>query len=261
MLELVELNSEGQACLVLIHGTAGSPLSTWGRFAGYLDGEYRLLAVDLSRLDQWSTVEKTLEDLGKLIAGRIRDCVVERFHLVGYSLGAALAVEVARLMARQVHSLTLIAPFDNGLEPQVRRTFDYWQRLLEDHPRKLAAEIVTRGFSISWLGTLSAVQVATCIYDFYQRVHWPGVAAQMKLNRALDVSSQARQLQCPTAVIVGRDDRLIPTTVSIALHRQLLHGYLYSLPGGHLMPAEDPLGLARIVQHFIARHTSTARFH
>lgn len=260
MLDLVEMNSEGQVCLVLIHGTAGSPLSTWGKFAGCLDDQYRLLAVDLSRLEQGSTVEKTLEELGKAIAGRIRDRVVGNFHLVGYSLGAALAVEVARLMAGPVHSLTLIAPFDSGLEPQVCRTFDYWQRLLEDHPRKLAADIVMRGFSTSWLRTLSAVQVATCIDDFYQRVHWPGVAAQMKLNLALDVSSQVRQLQCPTAVILGKDDRLIPMAVSMALHRQLPDGHLFSLSGGHLLPAEDPLGLARIVQAFVARHTSATRF-
>ncbi|AKK00929.1 3-oxoadipate enol-lactone hydrolase [Pseudomonas sp. Cab53] len=252
MVELIELKAQGQACLIVIHGTAGHPRSTWEAFANHLEGPYRVLAVDWSRLERESTVAQTLDGLGRQIAGKIRDGGVGGVHLVGYSLGAAVAVEVASVLGPQVLSLSLIAPFDNARDPQVRRTFGYWQRLLEDHPMKLAAEIVTRGFSSPGLRAMSATQVTTCIEDFYQRVHWPAVAVQMRLNLTLDVSSQLSRLECPTAVIIGLDDRLIPPSVSVALYRQLPRGALFSLPCGHLMLAEDPLGLARIVQRFVS---------
>ncbi|MDO7896172.1 alpha/beta fold hydrolase [Pseudomonas citrulli] len=250
MVELIELEAEGQACLVLIHGTAGNPRSTWASFASHLDG-HRVLAVDLSRLEQGRGAEQTLDGLGQLIAAGVRDRVSAGVHLVGYSLGAAVAIEVASVLGPQVLSLSLLAPFDNARDPQVRRNFGYWQRLLEDHPRKLAAELVTRGFSVPCLRAMSAAQVATRIEDFHQRVHWPAVAAQMVLNLALDVSPRLARLECPTAVIVGLDDRLIPPSVSVSVYRQLPRGQLFSLPCGHLLLAEDPHGVARIVQRFV----------
>lgn len=257
MLNLIELNASGKNCLVLIHGTAGSPLSTWERFVSYLNGEYRVLAVDLSRLEQASAATLTVKDLGRLIATQIQERVVEGVHLVGYSLGAALAIEVASVVPRLILSLCLIAPFDNARDPRVRSTFEHWQRLLRENPRELAINILNQGFSTDWCRAVGSAQIAVYSEAFYLRIHWPGVVVQVALNLSLDVASQVPRVQCPTAVIIGLDDRLIPVGVSIALCRRLANGYLFSLPCGHLLTAEDPGGLARIVQSFIARFPAT----
>ncbi|SEO08077.1 alpha/beta fold hydrolase [Pseudomonas sp. NFACC39-1] len=252
MLNLIELNASGEICLVLIHGTAGSPHSTWERFVSHLNGAYRVLAVDLSRLEQASAATQTVTELGRLIARQIQERAVEGVHLIGYSLGAALAIEVASVVPRHILTLSLIAPFDNARDPLVRSTFEHWHRLLEKNPRELATNIISQGFSAAWCRAMGPAQVAVYSEAFYLRVHWPGVVVQLALNLSLDVASQVPRIQCPTAVIIGLDDRLVPVRVSVALYRRLANGSLFSLPCGHLLTAEDPQGLAQIVQSFIA---------
>lgn len=258
MLNLIELDASVGLCLVLIHGTAGSPDSTWQAFASCLQGHYRILAVDLSRLAQASAEAQTLEGLTRLIVAQISHCAAERVHLIGYSLGAALAIEVASVIPSKILSLTLIAPFDHARDPQVCSTFEHWRQLLKDNPRDLAAQIVTRGFCATFLNAMGPAQVTALIEAFYLRVDWPSVAAQVALNLSVDVASQVLRIRCPTAVIIGLADQLIPAHVSVSLYEQLAEGYLFTLPCGHLIPAEDPQGLAQIVRLFVARHAVTS---
>lgn len=253
MLNLIELQPGSQASLVLIHGTAGSPRSSWEALMGHMSGDLRVLAFDLSRLERLSTGERTVECLGRWLARQISAVVGQAVHLVGFSLGAALAMEVAAEFPRQVLSLTLIAPFDNARHPRVRDTFERWQHLLAHTPRELADEIIHQGFSVAYLNAMTPAQVADGIEDFFQRVHWPAVAAQVALDLSLDMTDRVSRVGCPTAVIAAEHDQWIPIKISLLLYRRLREGYWFVLPCGHLLTAEAPQALARIIQGFIAR--------
>lgn len=259
MLNLIELNAGVGPCLVLIHGTAGSPASTWAAFANCLLGQYRILAFDFSRLAHADAQVQSLEGLARLIVAQIGSCVEGGVHLIGYSLGAALAIEVASIIPGKVLSLTLVAPFDHSRYPQVCSNFERWQQLLNDNPRALAAHIVTQGFCTDTLKAMGTAHLVALTEEFYLRVDWPSVAAQLALNLSLDVSSHVSLLRCPTAVIVGLADQLIPARVSISLYERLADGQLFSLPCGHLIPAEDPERLAQVVRLFVVRHSFASR--
>lgn len=258
MLNLIELQPGSQATLVLIHGTAGSPRSSWQGLMGHVAGDVRVLACDLSRLECLSVGERTGECLGRWLAGQIGVVAGHGAHLVGFSLGAALAMEVAAVFPHLVLSLTLIAPFDNARHPRVRDTFERWRHLLAHNPRDLAGEIIRQGFSAAYMQSLTPAQVADCIDDFFRRVHWPAVTAQVALNLSLDIASKVRRVGCPTAVIAAEHDQWIPTTVSRSLYRRLRDGYWFVLPCGHLVTAEAPQALAWIIQDFIARSVAHA---
>lgn len=258
MLNLIELRPGSQAPLVLIHGTAGSPRSSWEALMEHLAGDMRVLAFDLSRLECVSAGERTVQSLGRWLAVQISAVTGGGVHLVGFSLGAALAMEVAAVFPHQVLSLTLVAPFDNAHHPRVRDTFERWRYLLAHNPKDLAGEIIRQGFSVAYMQSMTPAQVAHCIEGFFRRVHWPAVAAQVELDLALDMAIQVRRVGCPTAVIAAEHDQWIPTRVSRSLYGRLRDGYWFVLPCGHLVTAEAPQALARIIQGFIARSVALA---
>jgi pimeloyl-ACP methyl ester carboxylesterase len=255
MLKLIELNAGVGPCLILIHGTAGSPASTWGAFANCLQGQHRILAFDFSRLAHADVLAQSLEGLARLLAAQIEDCAEGHVHLIGYSLGAALAIEVASIMPGNVLSLTLVAPFDHSRDARVCSNFEHWRQLLNDNPRALATQIVAQGFCTATFSAMGAEQLTALTEAFYLRVDWPSVAAQLALNLSLDVSARVSRLRCPTAVVIGAADQLIPARVSISLYERLADGRLFTLPCGHLIPAEDPEGLAKIVCLFVSGRT------
>ena len=105
----------GEETVVLIHGMGGD-LNGWLFNQPVLAERFRVLALDLpAHGGSEKTVESgSLEELAAAVIGVLDVVGIERAHLVGHSLGGAVAVQMAAADAGRVRSLTLIGSAGAG---------------------------------------------------------------------------------------------------------------------------------------------------
>ncbi|WP_372921564.1 acetoin dehydrogenase dihydrolipoyllysine-residue acetyltransferase subunit [Roseovarius sp.] len=162
---------------------------------------------------------------------------LERCHLVGHSLGGALALAVADTRPRTVASLTLISPA--GLGPKIDGTvidgmcratraesLGPWMKLLTSDPDAIGWTYVQAAAAGRRDSVLRASQRALA------DVLFPDGVQAFDLRPALD------RLTPPTRIIWGRDDRIIPWKhalhapghISLNLFRGVGHMPHYEVP-------------------------------
>jgi pyruvate dehydrogenase E2 component (dihydrolipoamide acetyltransferase) len=243
-LRLLELGEGGGAPVVFIHGF-GADLNAWMFNQPALAERHRTIALDLPGHGG------SVKDVGggdiATLAGAVGDALdalgIEAPHLVGHSLGGAIALAVAK--SRPVTSLTLIASAGLGGEingafisgfvaMQRRREAIEVLNLLVHDPAMVSramVEDVLRYKRLDGATAALAAIAAACFPD----------AAQ---SPALTAMPAAR-----TQVIWGWSDRIIPVA-----HAEALRG---SVPvhilddAGHLPHMEKSAEVNRLIQRFI----------
>ncbi len=104
--------------VLLLHGSAGSG-ALWRRAAQALDPLFCCLTPDLigyGKSAPWPKgIELTLGDEGNALKPLLT-CCAETYHLVGYSYGGVVALQMALTDPRRIRTLTLVEPvFFNAL--------------------------------------------------------------------------------------------------------------------------------------------------
>ncbi len=106
--------------IMLIHGFGGD-LNNWLFVQGALAEHHATLAVDLPGHGASGKDLKGIENLADMAAvlqALLAGLQIAQVHVVGHSLGAAVALALARLAPEQVSSLTLISPAGAGVPPE-----------------------------------------------------------------------------------------------------------------------------------------------
>ncbi|WP_374891119.1 acetoin dehydrogenase dihydrolipoyllysine-residue acetyltransferase subunit [Ensifer soli] len=242
--------------LVLVHGfTADS--TSWAPLEKALGPGRALIRIDLP--GHGGSPKRDVRDFAHLAR-----MLVEAFdaataghdvvHLLGHSLGGALAVAIADVRATRVRSLTLIAPA--GLGPEI--------------DADALAGIVRAGRAESlapWLRRLTAVPEA--IGDDYARAAMRGRAepalraCQAAMLGALfpdgvqafDLRAAMARLALPAAIVWGRRDRILPWRQALAVDGDFAIHVLKA--AGHVPQIECPERVAAIV----ARHLAAGDIH
>jgi pimeloyl-ACP methyl ester carboxylesterase len=188
-------------------------------------------------------------DLADWVAAFLAAAGIERGALVGHSLGACIALELAARQPERVSALALVGA---GLQMKVS------PELLRDTEENLPAAVnfitayghgkpahlghaPTPG---NWmLGSSSALLLAcsgaVLHRDFAVCDAWDGTAA-------------AGRVRCPTLVVAGAGDRMTPPRAGKAL-AEAVPGARYELlpAAGHMIPAEAPRALLKLLQGFL----------
>src|SRR6516225_982339 len=121
-LHYLELGEGAGVPVLLVHGF-GADLNTWMFPQPALAAERRTVALDLP--GHGGSAKEVgagdAESLTDAVEGALSELGVEQVHLVGHSMGAAIATLVALRRPRLVSSLTLIA--SAGLGPEINGSF------------------------------------------------------------------------------------------------------------------------------------------
>ena len=236
--------------LVMIHGFAADSTG-WMALERALPRDLPLIRIDLpSHGRSPRRAIGSFNDLARALV-QVFDRVAEGpVHLLGHSLGGALALALADIRPRQIKTLSLIAPA--GLGPEIDGA------ALNGIARARCADSLA-----PWLKRLTA-RPAGISHDFANAAMLARLdpalrAAQQELAAVLfpdevqgfDLTAALERISAPTALIWGRDDHILPWRQAlvapgdVALH--LMRGV------GHVPHIEDPEALAAI----LGRHLKT----
>ena len=114
---------DGPKKLVAIHGL-GSASTAWKPLQRALNKDFELITLDLpGHGNSVSVADKKMspEKLGDLILQALLSEGVEKFHLIGNSLGGWIALEMAALDSNAVTSVTALSPAGLWHSPPPRR--------------------------------------------------------------------------------------------------------------------------------------------
>lgn len=250
-LQLRTLQAGQGTPVVFLHGF-GADLSSWRPLVARVGLGSPLMAMDLP--GHGASIGHDAADFAALVdaVGQSLRGLQGGVHLVGHSLGAAIAVALTERGDLDVRSLTLIAPaglgasidgafVDGFLAAQSEAALAAWMRRLVSDPVSLAPVLVRA--TLAARDDAGLIPAQTCV----ARGLFEGSTQLFSVAQAL------RSYRGPCSVIAGRDDAIVPLReIEAAMPAQAA---LYRLDRvGHLPQIEAP----DLVQTLIARTVRSA---
>ncbi|MFJ9608575.1 alpha/beta fold hydrolase [Kitasatospora sp. NPDC101176] len=226
--------------LVLIHGTGAEAASNWGPLIDAVRDRYTVVAPNLPGAGGTAPEPDPLDldHLADRVVATVRAAGLHRFHLVGHSVGAAVATAVAARHPGAVASLVLHAGWVRTT-PREAFMFDLWARLLRTDRDLLARELVLTAMGPDLLAALDDAQFAEMAASFTAMLD-DRILGQIELDARVDLRDAMGRISAPTLVLASADDRVIPPHHQRELAAAIARAEYLEVPGGHGLPFEDP---------------------
>lgn len=245
-----EIHGNG-APILFVHGL-GSSGRDWEKQVAAFSGNYRILTVDLrghGRSDRPSgpySISGFADDLAALL----RELSMAPVHLIGLSLGGAVALQLAADHPELIRTAVIV---NSG--PDLRpRTLA--QRLQMLQRRMLIRTIGLRPFG-RILGKRLFPDAANAddLWMFEQRfadnTPDPYLASLDAVMRC-DLTSRLKEIRCPV-LVVGADQDYWPISAKEAYVKQMPNARLAVIRNArHAVPVERPDAFNRVVRDFLA---------
>jgi len=177
--------------------------------------------------------------------------------LVGWSLGGALAVQVAAMAPERVRALALVSAtprfcmtgdWPHGCDPALLAGF---RRALEADDARLAGRFFLLMLRGSGLSRPEMQALSRTVVDKAQPPSREALEAGLFWLEQADWRAQARETMLPALVVHGRGDAVVPEGAGRWLAETLPQGRLAMIGGGHAPFLADPAGFARALHVFL----------
>ncbi len=233
--------------LVLAHGFTQTARS-WGRFAGLVGAGRELVRVDLPGHGGSSEVHADLVRAGELLAQAASSGDVP-FDLLGYSLGARVALHAALAAPPGLRRLVLIGG-TAGIDEPGRRE----ERRRRDEALAVELEADLDGFLTRWVASPMFAGLRDPGLDERRRNTKEGLASSLRLASTGCQSplwGRLGELQAPLLALAGANDARFAVAAA-RLAREAPAGAFSLVPGaGHAAHLAQPELCARIVRRFL----------
>jgi pyruvate dehydrogenase E2 component (dihydrolipoamide acetyltransferase) len=253
--------------ILLVHGYGGDR-NSWLFLQEPLAARFRVYALDLPGhgASAKDVGEGTLGVLADAVTGVLDAVGADRAHLVGHSLGGAVALAVAAATPGRIASLTLIAPAGFGADINV----GYLRGFADARTRRELKPVVAQLFADESLVTRQLVDDLLA----YKRLDGVDEALHILLGVLVDGDGQGVDSAAlltaaggtgaggagvggagvdgavPVTVVWGHADRIIPAAQAQAVtgaDRRLING------AGHMPHMERPAEVQAAIEETIAR--------
>lgn len=246
---------EGAGDDILLLCGLGDDLAAWDAQTDAFATTHRVTVLDNRGVGQ-STLpdgEFDVADLAADAAGVCDALGIVRAHVMGFSMGGAIAQELALARPDLVRSLVLV---------------DTWcttDRLLQELIRGVAYTAGTADDARAWLYSFLGLVYSAAVHEdgridafvdaALKNPHPQETEAFQRTARAIlhhDTADRLHEITSPTLVVVGEDDVLCPPRHSRAIAVRLRGARLVELPEQAHQPfQEDPTGFNDLVRGFL----------
>jgi 2-succinyl-6-hydroxy-2,4-cyclohexadiene-1-carboxylate synthase len=239
--------------LVLLHGFTQTA-RLWGPFGEAMAQRHTLIGIDLPGHAGSDDVRADLPATAALVADTVRSVIgAEPCDLLGYSLGARVALHVATGTDLALHRLTLIGATGGMEDPEAR------------HRRRGADEATADALEAS--GDVTAFIARWLAGPMFARLAGSADEAERRRNSASGLASSLRlcgagtqeplwdrlaAVEVPLCALAGVDDTRF-SRHAVRLAGTAPHGVVSLIPGGgHAVHLAQPQLTAGVVGHWLA---------
>jgi 3-oxoadipate enol-lactonase len=245
-----ESQGSGPGTVVMLHGL-GSRGEDWLLQFPVLTPRWRVLAPDLrghgrSGLSSgWPSVADLAGDVARLMEAES----AAPAHLVGLSLGGAVALQLAIDRPELLRSLTAVNTFPH-LRPGLGglRHGAIRMALLGFGPMRWVGRWVANGLFPDEDQKLLRTSAAARIAGNPRRAYLQAAAAVARF----DVSSRLGEIACPALIVAGERDATVPMKAKLELAHGISGARLEVIPGsGHATPLDAPEAFNALLLQFL----------
>ncbi|MGB2964144.1 MAG: alpha/beta hydrolase [Anaerolineales bacterium] len=232
--------------LVLIHGAGGEHLS-WPSQVRRL-ASYRVYSLDLpghgkSRRHGLQRISAYAE----IVISWLNQLELPRVFLCGHSMGGAIALWIAVNYPDRIQGLILIG---TGARLPVNLTLI--EDLADANVYTAAVENICR-----WSFSIHAdPRQVTDVKKIMLKTRPSVLQGDFRACAAFNLTAQLDQVQAPTLIVVGEQDKMTPLRFSEELEGGIQGADLVILPQtGHMVPLEKPQSTADLIRTFLRKVT------
>jgi pyruvate dehydrogenase E2 component (dihydrolipoamide acetyltransferase) len=232
--------------VLLLHGF-GADMNGWLFNQGDLAEQATVYALDLPGHGQSAkdVDDGSIASMASTVVAFMQEISIQSAHVVGHSMGAAIALKIAADSAQLVSSLTLIAPAGLGEEINTDFLEGYMAARRQKHLKPVLEQLVNDKSLIS----------GDMMEDVLKFKRIDGVTEGLKKivennfsggRQAISMRESLAGLSMPVSVVWGRNDEIIPARHADALPDHVRVTIIED--SGHVPQMENAARINEIVQ-------------
>lgn len=246
--------TKAEDTLVLIHGL-GADKDTWLQFSKYLTKRYRIIAPDLPGHGlsiQDFSINYSVEAQALSILELLQSLKIQRIHIIGSSMGGAIATKLSSIQPEIVSSLILIDSYG------AIKTPSYIQMLADEMGYNPMLEINTKD-DYKKMMSLAMVK-PPFVPGFMLDVLTDDMKGRIRLNKKIfsdseidnDQTAILSKIEIPSLVMWGKQDKVLHVDNAEVFNKGLRNCSKVILEEtGHVPMVEKPKVTANHVMKFI----------
>lgn len=247
----VHYRTEGQGPgLLLVHGTGATGDANYGHLLQEFTEHHTVILPDYAGSGGTTDDGRplTLEQLADQVLGAADAATDEPVDVVGFSLGALVAVMAAARRPERVRRLVLVSGWARNDDLRKRLGFTLWRRLADLDPELYSHYISLLLFTPGFLANLDQATFDEAVGGAAVN---EGTLRQIELGLEADIRELLPKISVPTLVVGCRHDQLVPVEHSRELHDAIPGSTYLEIESGHLVPAEAPDKLVDAIRTFL----------
>lgn len=206
--------------LVLLHGWS-MHTGVWRQFARFLAQCFQVICLDLPGHGRSESVQKYV--LSEIAEALMRAISVSRFHLLGWSLGGTVALEMARRWPDRIVSVTVLAG-----NPCFVQT-EHWPGVKSEVLQSFADQLLNNGqatlmrflaLQVKGLSNANVLlkQLRQAVYEC-DAPEIEVLLGGLNILKSSDLGTYLASPTCPLRFILGDKDTMIPISCGLKIQQ------------------------------------------
>lgn len=231
--------------IIFIHGATANH-EVWNRQIKFFAKKFKVITLDLPGHGKSENIRKKvlIEDYSNHVARFVSGLRLDKFFVVGHSMGGAIAMDFTLKNMKHVKGLVLVS---TGVKLKIPSSFmlslrkNFEKTILTDLKSMIFSEKTDKKLAEKVVQESLKCPLKTCLNDF-------------TACNNFDFSNMISRIRIPTLIVVGKDDILTSIKYSFFLHEKIKNSKLEIIDdAGHMVMIEKPEQFNKIVFSFLSK--------